>query len=90
MVDIHFEIEGPMDKPLYVIGSAVEIGGWNPTKAFPLQQEGNLWVADIRIPSDSVVSWKTLSKSDDEITWENGENRIIFQQKQISISLINK
>ena len=32
MIDVHFEIEAPMDKPLYVIGSAMEIGGWDPNQ----------------------------------------------------------
>ena len=41
-------------------------------------------------PSDAVISWKTLTKSGDEIIWENGENRILFQNKQVTISLMKQ
>ena len=89
MIDVHFEIEAPMDKPLYVIGSAMEIGGWDPNQALALKKEGNIWTGKIQIPSDAVISWKTLTKSGDEIVWENGENRILFRKKQVIISLMN-
>ena len=90
MKEVRFEIQGSTDKALFLIGSAKELGGWNPQKALPLVREDDIWVATIRIPSDSVISWKTLSKSGDEIIWEAGENRILFQQEIISFSLEEK
>ncbi len=89
LIDVRFEIEAPMDKPLYVIGSAMEIGGWDPNQALALKKEGNIWTAKITIPSDAVISWKTLTKLGDEIIWENGENRILFQEEMVSISLMD-
>ena len=45
----------------------------------------------IQIPSDAVISWKTLTKSGDEIIWENGENRILFQKnRSLSLSWTTK
>ena len=57
-------------------------------QALALTKEGNIWTGKIQIPSDAVISWKTLTKSGDEIIWENGENRILFQKKQVTISLM--
>ena len=48
MIDVHFEIKAPMDKPLYVIGSAMEIGGWDPNQALALKKEGNIWTGKFK------------------------------------------
>lgn len=63
---------------IVAVGSSPSLGGWNPLEALPMQRSGiPLWTAELPDDTPADVEFKFLAVRDDEVTWEDGENRTL-------------
>ncbi len=62
---------------LYVTGSAIEFGEWDPVRAIPMQTHvPGEWELECLFPSGERLEYKYLLKDDNgNLTWEGGKNR---------------
>jgi alpha-amylase len=61
---------------LYVVGSAPELGGWDPARAVPLDaSEYPNWTVERGIPAGTSFEYKYVKKSGDTVVWESRSNR---------------
>ncbi|MDX9721078.1 MAG: alpha-amylase family glycosyl hydrolase [Myxococcota bacterium] len=64
---------------LYVVGSAPELGQWNPAEGLgPLTSEGERSSGRFELPVGTVLAYKLVALDDAETRWESGENRYLF------------
>jgi 4-alpha-glucanotransferase len=92
---LHFSVEAPFLKKgqqLIITGNNKVMGNWLTEGYIPMQFNGKKWIAEIDfIPSTSLIEYKycVLEGDQEEITYEEGENRVFSQlnyaSKQIFI-----
>jgi alpha-amylase len=73
-----FHSYAPVDpgQRLYVVGSAPELGGWDPARAVPLDPaDYPNWTAERRSPAETAFEYKYIKKSGDTVVWESRSNR---------------
>lgn len=70
------------EQPVYITGSTLELGEWNPNKAIQMQhggrgQDSHHWNVGLTFPRGQAIEFKFIQKTEDgEILWEGGENRV--------------
>lgn len=71
-----FSVTGaPASAPLYLVGSAAQLGGWAPASAIPMTQTDTGWTATVTLPTGTSLQYKYLQKdSAGTVTWEPGAN----------------
>jgi hypothetical protein len=75
---VQFAVHGPAEKePLYVVGSAPELGAWNAGDGLgPVPASGSL---RSELPVGSVVEFKLVARPPGgKARWEGGANRVAF------------
>ncbi|GAA3128204.1 hypothetical protein GCM10010466_18660 [Planomonospora alba] len=66
-----------LGQSVYVVGSAPELGAWNPARAVALSSADHpRWRAAVALPGDTVVQYKYIKKHPSgAVTWESTPNR---------------
>jgi hypothetical protein len=60
-----------------VVGNQPSIGSWDPNSASVMTwAEGDTWTFDTMFLEDTALEYKYIRRSADEVTWEEGENRL--------------
>ena len=76
---VAFHAYATLDKGqrLYVVGSAPELGAWDPARAVPLDSAAYPnWLTSVRIPAGTPFEYRYLKKSlDCAVVWETRSNR---------------
>ena len=75
---VRFSIRGELDygDEMCVVGSAVELGAWNPDAALPLRwTEGNVWRGELAVPAGGAMEYKLIVRRGGGYRWEAGDNR---------------
>jgi hypothetical protein len=75
---VQFAVHAPGEKgPLYVVGSAPELGAWNATEGLgPVPPSGSL---RSELPVGAVVEYKLVARpAGGAPRWESGANRVAF------------
>ena len=75
--EVELVIEAPQKGQLYVVGSAVELGAWQPQKGLRLQWKNDRWEGKVTLPKDMVAAWKPVCQLGEKWIWDQGENRIL-------------
>jgi hypothetical protein len=89
---LEFEIPSYVTRPgqsLKVVGSAPELGSWDPSKALPLQwKPGHAWSASLPLMlNGGAVEAKVIFQENGDYTWEPGSNRKLDLSSLLSSSL---
>ena len=73
--DLEFRLKAPnQEGELVVVGSAPELGSWQPQNAPKLKRQGDRLVARVRLPGNGVVGFKVASVEGQEVIWAQGPN----------------
>lgn len=74
----HVNVETAPGEQVYVVGSADELGNWDPDKAVGPMFNPSYpdWFLSVAVPADQSIEFKFIKKdSSGNITWEGGSNR---------------
>jgi isoamylase len=80
-IDVTFTVSGyttQWGEAIYVVGSAPELGNWNPATAVPLNWvNGNTWSGPVSFTTSkgTTVEYKYIVRQGGNTTWESGSNR---------------
>lgn len=70
------------DRPVYVVGSTVELGCWHLDKALKMKHaafggDAHHWRIDLSFPRGQELEFKFVEKTPDGgVQWEAGDNRV--------------
>ena len=73
------------DQDLRLVGSSSELGGWNPHKGLKLKEDKGQCKATLLLDQHSVLRFKVVEYTDNEIQWEQGSDHILWNQTNLSI-----
>ena len=63
---------------IFIYGDNNDFGNWNKSNFKLFWSKGNIWTADYTFPEKTEkINYKFVLRSDNEETWEEGENRIL-------------
>jgi glycosidase len=86
-VTLRIRVKSKSKQNLYLVGSSPEVGGWDPNIGVPLQKKGKHWVGDVTMAKGSVISCKIVTKDGENFIWEEGNNHILWIDKNKSTSI---
>ena len=86
-VTLTVSVSGDPSDSLLLVGNLPEIGGWKPEEGAPFSHDGKQWTVSITVPQGSVLSCKLVRKMEGSYQWEDGENHILWGDKNTSIVL---
>ena len=69
----------------FISGSTIELGNWDVEKAVELEKIDNLYNCTVEIEDLENVEYKLIRKENENIYWENGENRNILENENYII-----
>ena len=86
---VKFQLSSKIEDEIRIVGSATEIGGWDPSNGVTLQKECPTCPrkAEVVVPKSAVIAWKLVYIKEGSVEWEQQENRILWNQKNVDIAL---
>ena len=78
---IELRIENAPGGDLRVVGSAPELGGWDPEAGVRAVLEKSEWVARFRLPRGEAAAFKLVSMAGPAPSWEERDNRYILARE---------
>ena len=86
-VTLTVSVLGDASEPLLLVGNLPEVGGWKPEQGAVFSHDGTHWTTNVTIPQGSVLSCKLVRKTESSYQWEDGENHILWGDKNKPILL---
>jgi hypothetical protein len=79
---VEVRVAAPATAPgdsLLLVGSAPELGSWDPASGMPMTVTGSDAIATVRLAAPAVYEYKLVVRAaDGRLRWESGDNRILF------------
>lgn len=86
---VKFQLSSTIEDEIRIVGSATEVGGWDPNKGISLKKQCSECprTAEITVPKNAVIAWKLVYIKEGKTEWEQQENRILWNQSTVNITL---
>ena len=72
---------------LRIVGSSLEVGGWNPNNGIHLVYRGNnICQTSLLLPEDAVIRFKIVDVQEKKIQWGQGPDQILWNTESLQLT----
>ncbi len=84
---VTFDIYPCKDQDLRVVGSALELGGWDPKEGLRLKEIKGRCQAKLRLEKNAILRFKIVEVIGNEVKWKEGPDQILWKKRKFSLKL---
>ncbi|MEC7984678.1 MAG: carbohydrate-binding module family 20 domain-containing protein, partial [Myxococcota bacterium] len=84
---VTFDVYPCKDQDLRIVGSAMELGGWNPHKGLRLKESKGRCQAKLNLEKNAILRFKIVEVTEKEVKWKEGPDQILWKKRTFSAQL---